>query len=171
MYPVSVEYLKTQWIIPNWGGGLWEQQYIYIFPIYVFCECVCVCFCVWFCLYSLLLPFVLGFCLSMLFLFFCVFFNIVLALLIIGGLDFGLVALFFLSFCLLLFIFNNIFFIFYFNNFIFFLLSFFLFFPSLFFWAVWLTGSWCSGQVSGLSLWGGRAEFRTLVHERPAGST
>ena len=30
---------------------------------------------------------------------------------------------------------------------------FFLFFPSLFFWAVWLTVSWCSGQVSGLSLW------------------
>ena len=30
--------------------------------------------------------------------------------------------------------------------------------------AVWLTGSWCSGWVSGLCLWGGRAEFRTLVH-------
>ena len=33
--------------------------------------------------------------------------------------------------------------------------------------AVWLTGSWCSGWVSGLSLGGGRAEFRTLDHQRP----
>ena len=33
--------------------------------------------------------------------------------------------------------------------------------------AVWLTGSSCSGQVSGQWLWGGRAEFRTLVHQRP----
>ena len=41
---------------------------------------------------------------------------------------------------------------------------FFLFF-FLFFWTVWLTGSWCSGLVSGLSLWGGRAEFRTLDHQ------
>ena len=32
---------------------------------------------------------------------------------------------------------------------------------------MWLTGSWCSGWVSGLSLWGGRAEFRTLDHQRP----
>ena len=31
------------------------------------------------------------------------------------------------------------------------------------------TGSWCSRPVSGLSLWGGRAEFRTLVHHRPPG--
>ena len=23
--PASVEYLNRQWIIPNWGGGLWEQ--------------------------------------------------------------------------------------------------------------------------------------------------
>ena len=38
---------------------------------------------------------------------------------------------------------------------------------SLFFWAVWLTESWCSGCVSDLSLWGGRAKFRTLVHQRP----
>ena len=30
--------------------------------------------------------------------------------------------------------------------------------------AVWLTGSWCSGQVSGLRLGGGRAELRTLAH-------
>ena len=35
--------------------------------------------------------------------------------------------------------------------------------------AVWLTGSWCSSWVSGLSLWGGRAEFRTLDHRtRPS---
>ena len=33
--------------------------------------------------------------------------------------------------------------------------------------AMWLTVSWCSGQLSGLNLWGGRAEFRTLVHQRP----
>ena len=37
--------------------------------------------------------------------------------------------------------------------------------------AIWLTGSSCSGQVSGLCLWGGRAEFRTLVHQRPSGPT
>ena len=37
--------------------------------------------------------------------------------------------------------------------------------------AVWLTGSWWSGRVSGLSLWGGRAELRTLVHQRPPGPT
>ena len=37
--------------------------------------------------------------------------------------------------------------------------------------AMWLTGSWCSGQVSGLNLWGGRAEFRTLVHQRPSSPT
>ena len=36
--------------------------------------------------------------------------------------------------------------------------------------AVWLTGSWCSGGVSGLCLWGGTAEFRTLVDQRPPGS-
>ena len=32
--------------------------------------------------------------------------------------------------------------------------------------AMWLTGSWCSGQVSGLCLWGERAEFMTLVQQR-----
>ena len=37
--------------------------------------------------------------------------------------------------------------------------------------AVWLTGSWCTGRVPGLCLWGGRAEFRTLVHQRPPGPT
>ena len=30
-------------------------------------------------------------------------------------------------------------------------------------------GSWCSGQMSGLSLQGGRAESRTLDHQRPPG--
>ena len=44
--PASVEYLKRQRIIPNSGGGLWEQQYIYFFSFSSFCECVCVCFCV-----------------------------------------------------------------------------------------------------------------------------
>ena len=52
MYPASVEYLNRQRIIPNWGGGLWEQWYIYLFPFFSFCECVCVCFWVWFSLYS-----------------------------------------------------------------------------------------------------------------------
>ena len=33
--------------------------------------------------------------------------------------------------------------------------------------AVWLTGSWCSGWVSGLTLWGGTAKFRTLDQQRP----
>ena len=50
--------------------------------------------------------------------------------------------------------------IFNFNNLKKFIFIFFLFF-SLFFWAVWLTGSWSSGLVSGLSLWGGRTKFRT----------
>ena len=74
MYPASVEYLNRQRIIPNWGGGLWEQRYIYFFPFFSFCECVCVCFCVWFCLYSF--PFTI--CprvLSVRFFCVCVFFN------------------------------------------------------------------------------------------------
>ena len=37
--------------------------------------------------------------------------------------------------------------------------------------ALWLAGSWCSGRVSGLCLWGGRAEFRMLVHQRLPSST
>ena len=49
--PASVEYMNRQRIIPNWGGGHWEQKYIYIFPFSLF-ECVGVCFCVWFWLYS-----------------------------------------------------------------------------------------------------------------------
>ena len=44
----------------------------------------------------------------------------------------------------------------------------FLFF-SLFFWAMWLTQSWCSSRLSGLHLWCGRAEFRTLDHQRTPG--
>ena len=32
-------------------------------------------------------------------------------------------------------------------------------------------GFWCSSQVSGLCFWGGRANFRTLVHKRPPRST
>ena len=37
--------------------------------------------------------------------------------------------------------------------------------------ATWLTGYWCPGRVSGLWLWGGRAKFRTLVHQKPPDST
>ena len=48
--------------------------------------------------------------------------------------------------------------------------SFFLFFFFfLFFCAMWLAGSWCSGQMLGLSLQGGRAESRILDHQRPPG--
>ena len=34
-----------------------------------------------------------------------------------------------------------------------------------------MKGSWCSSQASGLCLRGGRAKFRTLVHQRPPSST
>ena len=34
-----------------------------------------------------------------------------------------------------------------------------------------MTGTWCATQASGLSLWGGRAKFRTLVPQRPLSST
>ena len=34
-----------------------------------------------------------------------------------------------------------------------------------------MTGSWWSGQESGLCLWGGRAKFRTLVRQKPPSST
>ena len=83
-----------------------------------------------------------------------------LALVILGGFvySFGCSLLFY-YYCFLKF--------FYFNNFFYYLYFFFLF--SLFFWAVWLTGSWCSSLVSGLSLWDGRAEFRALDHQRPPG--
>ena len=60
---------------------------------------------------------------------------------------------------------------FYFNNFILFYFIYLFLFFSLFFWAVRLTGSWCTTRVSGVCLWGGRAELRTLVHQRPPGST
>ena len=70
------QHLWNTWIhnesSPNWGGGLQEQRYIYIFPfslfvsVYVYdslCDFACI---------ALLLPFVLGFCLSILgFLFVC----------------------------------------------------------------------------------------------------
>ena len=87
----------------------------------------------------------------------------------------GLIALFFFlllfNFLILIILkkiyFNNIIIFFYFILFYFIFLSFIFF--SLFFLAVWLTGWWYSGQVSGLSLWGGRAAFRTLVHQRPPG--
>ena len=122
---------------------------IYIFfPFFSFCECVYVCFCVWFCLYSFtftICPRVLNVC----FLFFL------------------LKKIFFL---IIVFYFNN-FLLFYFT--LFYFISFFLssIFFSLLFWAVWMKGSWCSSQVSGLCLWGRRAKFRTLVHKRPPSST
>ena len=34
-----------------------------------------------------------------------------------------------------------------------------------------MKGSWCSSQDSVLCLWGGSANFRTLVHKRPPSST
>ena len=34
-----------------------------------------------------------------------------------------------------------------------------------------MTGSWCSGWVSGMCLLGGSHEFRTLVQQRPPSST
>ena len=81
-------------------------------------------------------------------------------------------SFFFFPFLYYFLIFLILIIIFYFNNSILFhfFLSFFLFF-SLLFWVVWLTGSWCSSQVSGLCLWGGRAEFRTLVQQSPPGSS
>ena len=39
----------------------------------------------------------------------------------------------------------------------------------LFFWAVWLAGSLCCSHVSGLRLQGGRAESRTLDHQKSSG--
>ena len=53
------------------------------------------------------------------------------------------------------------FFSFFFLSFFSFFCFFFLFFPIM-----WLAGSWCSGLGLGLSLWGGRAESRTLDHQR-----
>ena len=154
MYPASVEYLNRQRIIANWGGGLWEQRYIYFFPFFSFCECVCVCFCVWFCLYSS--PFII--CPRVLSVrFWGVFFS------------YYLKRLFFL---IIIFYFNN-FILFYFTLLYFILSSFFLsfYFFSLLFWAMWMKGFWCSSQALGLCLWDGTAKFTTLVHKRPPSST
>ena len=92
-----------------------------------------------------------------------------LRVLIIGGFFnwFGCSFLFFLLLFFLLLIIYFLFF--YFNNFI--LFYFISFFFSLLFQAMWLTGSWCSGLVSGQSVLGGRAEFRTLDHQRPPSPT
>ena len=133
MYSASVKYLNPQRIIPNWGSGLWEQQYIYIFSFLSFCEGVCVCFCVWFCLYSFaftICPRVLS---VRFFLFFLVFLSILLVLVIIGGFVFwfggSLLSFFLLFYYLNFFIFNNFF---YFNNFLFFSFFLFSFLPSSF---------------------------------------
>ena len=136
--------------------SLFVSMYVYA----SLCDFVCIAW---------LLPFALGFCLSV----FCFFLNIVFSACYHWWICFfGLVALFFLSFFFLFLLLLN-FFIFniFFKFFIlitlhlFYFLSFILFF-SVFFWALRLTGSWCSSWVSGLCLWGGRAEFRTLVHQR-----
>ena len=145
-----------------------NDMYIYIFPFFSFCECVCVWFCVWFCLYSFaftICPMVLSVCI---FLFFFVF-SIVFS------------ACYNWWICFLVWLLSSFFFyyfkkflitIFYFNNILFYFIFFFLsFFFSLLFWVVWMTGSWCSSQASGLHLWGGRAKFRTLVHKRLPSST
>ena len=90
---------------------------------------------------------------------------------------------FVLGFSLSVFVFLKKFFfliiIVYFNNLFYFILlyfilsSFFLsfYFFSHLFWAMWMKGSWFSSKASGLCLWGGRANFRTLVHKRPPSST
>ena len=126
----------------------------YFFPFSSFCECVCVCFCVRFCLYSF--PFTI--CPSVLSVrFFCFFF---------------LLKFFFLFFLILIFLFFISIALFYFILLYFILSSFFFsfYFFSLLFWAVWMKVSWCSSQASGLCLWGGRANFRKLVHKRPPSS-
>ena len=122
-----------------------KDIYIY-FPFFSFCECVCVCFCVWFCLYS----FDFTTCSRVLSVHLKKFFLLLLK-------NFFLIIIFY---------FNN-FILFYFI--LFYHLSFFLF--SLLFWAIWMKGSWCSSQASGLCLCGGRPKFRTLVHKRPPSST
>ena len=150
MYPASVEYLNRRFI---WKLRRWTL-----------CAFVCI---------ALLLPYVLGFCLSG----FCLFvFSIVFSASYHWWICFlvWLLSSFFLPFFFyyfLIFLTFNIFL--FFNNFIF-SLSFFLSFSlsfSLFFWSVWLTGSWCSGRVSGLCLSGGRAKFRTMIHQRSPSST
>ena len=42
--PASVEYLNRRRIIPNWGGGLWEQDMLF-FPLFLF---------LWVCMFMLL---------------------------------------------------------------------------------------------------------------------
>ena len=168
MYAAYLEYLNRQRIIPKlkqWTLG----ATIYMFSSFLsFCECICVCFVVWFCLYS----FAFAICPRVLsvrvFFFLVFFFGIVFSACYHWWIWFLVWLL--SSFFLFLLLFNFLIFNNYFNDFILFFLSFFLFF-SLFFWAMWLTGSWCSSRVSGLCLWGGGAEFRTLVHQRPPGST
>ena len=162
MFPASVEYLNRQWIITKLRQRTLGATIYIFYPLFPFCECVRVCFFVWICLYSFaftIFPRVLS---VRFFVFFLVKF---LALVITGG------FVYWFGYSLL---FLNYFLFFYFNNFfiliiLFYLLFFFFLFFSLFFWAMWLTGSWNSSLVSGLSLWGGRAEFRTLDHQRPPG--
>ena len=80
-----------------------------------------------------------------------------------GDLFVSLLALFFLSlffffiYYFLIFLFLTIIFILYFNDSIsiYFIFSFFLSFFLSFLLIMWLTGSCCSGRVSGLYLWGG----------------
>ena len=130
----------------------------YFFPFSSVCECVCGCFCVRLCLYS----FAFTICprvLSVLFCFvlFCFYLKNFFFSFFLNNyfLFFILITLFY--FILLYFILYSFFF------------SFYLF--SLVFWAMWMKGSWCSSQASGLCLWGGRANFRTLVHKTPPSST
>ena len=127
----------------------------YFFPFCSFCEWY-VYASVWdFVCIALLSTFVLGLCTSVYFI------------------------LFVFTLKLFFFFLNNYFLFFYFNNFILFYLTLFYFFSSFFIvlfflpfiLTVWMKGSWCSSQASSLCLWGGRANFRTLVHKRPPSST
>ena len=122
---------------------------IYIFFRFLSsCECVCVCFCAWFCLYSFAFTICPG-VLSVPYFFFS-----------LWKIFLNNYSLFFILIILFYFILSSFF--------LFFFLSF--YFLSLLFWAVWMKGSWCSSQASRLCLWGGRANFRTLVHKRPPSS-
>ena len=153
---------------------------MYFFSFFSFCEHVCVCFFMWCCLYSFtftICPTVLSvhFFVVVRFFFFSIVFSAGyhwwICFLVWLHSSFFLIPFF--SFLLLInFFISNNFFYYYFISislFYFIFLSFFLFF-SFFFWAGWLTGVWGSSRVSGLCLWGGRAEFRTLVHQRPRSS-
>ena len=121
---------------------------------------------------ALLLPFVLGFCLSVfVFVFFilsivfraCYHWWICFLVWLLSSF-FLFFSFFFYYFLIFLFLIN----IFYFNNFILFcFLSFFL--PFLLSHVA--DRVWCPSCRSGLCLWGGRAEFTTLVHQRPPGAT